>query len=100
LVELFEDDVRFGDDLLAIDEGRHHGAAVEFEVPGLLVLCRAQHEVAAFPIASSRRGPPSPSAHRATCRCDRAPASFPSRFTSIIQLSGNGVHSTCSMRAA
>ena len=50
LVEIFENDVRFRDDLLAIDEGRHHGAAVEFEVPGLLVLRRAQHEVAAFPI--------------------------------------------------
>src|SRR3954465_5137181 len=34
LVEIFENDVRFRDDLLAIDEGRHHGAAVEFWYQG------------------------------------------------------------------
>ena len=49
LVEIFKNDVRFRDDFLAIDEGRHHGATVEFEVPGLLVFRRAQHEMAAFP---------------------------------------------------
>ena len=49
LLEIFEDDVGFRHDIVAVDQGRHHGAAIELEVPRLLVLARAQYEMAILP---------------------------------------------------
>jgi hypothetical protein len=49
ILEIFEDHVRFRNDLVAVDQRRDDGAAVELEIPGLLVLAGAQHEVAVFP---------------------------------------------------
>src|ERR1700716_1521642 len=101
LVEIFENDVRFRDDLLAIDEGRHHGAAVEFEVPGLLVLRRAQHEVAAFPIELflGEAQPHLLRAERHVVVIERQHRFLPGWLRSFY-VSDIGVHSTCSMRVA
>src|SRR5262249_34609019 len=49
-VEIFENDVRLGDHLVVVDQRRHHGAAIELEVPLLLVLARAQRDVAVLPV--------------------------------------------------
>ena len=99
--EIFQDDVRFRHHLVAVDQRRHHRAAVELEIPGLLVLAVAQHEVAVLPWRGpSRRGTPSPSGRRATCRCDRAPASVSPVFTTVRHGSSTGAHITWSIRVA
>ena len=103
LLEIFEDDVRFRYHLIAVDQGRHHRPAVELEVPGLLVLAGAQHQVPALPFEPllGEADPRLLRAERHVIVVEREHGVFLSIVTSsIIHASAIGVHSTCSMRVA
>src|SRR5215470_1492832 len=49
-IEILENDIRFRNDSLAVDERRHYCTSIELAIPRLLVLPCAQDEMAAFPV--------------------------------------------------
>src|SRR5215212_4590058 len=52
LFEIFENDIRFRDDLVSINERWHDSTRIELDVPGLLMLTGAEHEVTVLPFES------------------------------------------------
>src|SRR4051794_10256251 len=49
LLKIFEDNVRFRDNLFAVQKSWNDRARVELDVPGLLMLAGAQNEVTVLP---------------------------------------------------
>jgi hypothetical protein len=94
VVEIFENDVRFRNDLVAVEERGHYCAAVELAIPGLLMLPRAQDEMAALPFESFLRetDPHLLRAERHVIVIEHQHCSLPYRLRS-----GIGVHTTSSM---